>query len=376
MAVKGIYSLQGRSRARRSGGGSVFTIATGGTISRSGSYKIHAFNSSTNFVVSQVGTAPYNTVEYLIVAGGGAGGIGGGGAGGLLTATGSVITVQTHSIIVGAGGTGAYEGIGTSGVSSSFNGIASTGGGYGGYYQGTADGGSGGSGGGAGHATVSVAGDAVIGQGFKGGRNSSATYGGAGGGGASQAGGNSVGNAGANGGSGSFSIMGGGTGSYYAGGGGGGGGSSNAGGIGGIGGGGAGISSGLTGNPGATNKGGGGGGRSYAVSSTGGNGGSGIVIIKYYSPVDPVSVWRNVTDSNFFCAASGNTNINIYTPTYTTLANIYSNSANIYTNSDLTTLAAAGFYGTTNGGGTWYEWDGSIWINTGSCQRILKHKHK
>ena len=86
MAVKGIYSLQGRSRVRRSGGGGggVFTTATGGTISRSGSYKIHAFNSSTNFVVSQVGTAPYNTVEYLIVAGGGAGGIGGGGAGGKL----------------------------------------------------------------------------------------------------------------------------------------------------------------------------------------------------------------------------------------------------------------------------------------------------
>ena len=65
MAVKGIYGLQGRSRVRRSGGGSVFTTATGGTISRSGSYKIHAFNSSTNFVVSQVGTAPYNSTNLF-----------------------------------------------------------------------------------------------------------------------------------------------------------------------------------------------------------------------------------------------------------------------------------------------------------------------
>ena len=121
MAVRGIYSLQGRSRARRSGGGSVFTTATGGTISRSGSYKIHAFNSSTNFVVSQVGTAPYNTVEYLIVAGGGGGGGGitgaGGGAGGLLTATGSAITVQTYSVVVGGGGSGSnsYNAAGGSG---------------------------------------------------------------------------------------------------------------------------------------------------------------------------------------------------------------------------------------------------------------------
>jgi len=87
MAVKGIYSLQGRSRARRSGG-NVFTIATGGTISRSGSYKIHAFNSSNNFVVTSVGSSPYNTFEMVILAGGGGGAAqylgGGGGAGGLI----------------------------------------------------------------------------------------------------------------------------------------------------------------------------------------------------------------------------------------------------------------------------------------------------
>ena len=104
MAVKGIYSLQGRTRVNRSGG-SVFTTATGGTITTVGDYKIHTFNSSANFVVTQLGTAPNDVVEYLVVAGGGAGGGGitgaGGGAGGFLAGTGSAITVQTYSVVVG-----------------------------------------------------------------------------------------------------------------------------------------------------------------------------------------------------------------------------------------------------------------------------------
>lgn len=377
MAVKGIYGLQGRSRVRRSGGGSIYTTATGGTISRSGSYKIHAFNSSTNFVVSQVGTAPYNTVEYLIVAGGGAGGLGGAGAGGLLTATGSAITVQTYSIIVGSGGTGALQGEGTSGNSSSFNGITSIGGGYGGYYSGTVNGANGGSGGGAGHATVSTGGTGTVGQGNDGGNNASGTFGGAGGGGASQAGGNSVSGTGGNGGSGSFSIIGGGTGSYYAGGGGGGGGESGGGGdggIGGIGGGGNGIRQGANGGNGVVNTGGGGGARGYYDNGTGGNGGSGIVIIKYYSPIVAISVYKN-TKSTDFCSATGNTNVNIYNSTYTTLANIYGgtgNSSKIYSDSGLTTLAPTGYYGMTNGGSgnTWYAWDASgdgAWTSTGDC---------
>jgi len=70
-----------------------------------------------------------------------------------------------------------------------------------------------------------------------------------------------------------------------------------------------------------------------------------------------------------FCSAAGNTLITIYTPTYTTLATIYSNNANIYTDSSLTTLASAGYYGITNGGpfNTWYERGTSSWVSTGAC---------
>ena len=68
-------------------GAAPFTVATGGTITTVGDYKIHTFNSSDNFVVSQLGTAPNDVVAYLVVAGGGGGGatgsgVGGGGGGG------------------------------------------------------------------------------------------------------------------------------------------------------------------------------------------------------------------------------------------------------------------------------------------------------
>ena len=89
-----------------------------------------------------------------------------------------------------------------------------------------------------------------------------------------------------------------------------------------------------------------------------------------------LSVYYNADagSSNSFCAGSGNTLITIYTPTYTTLATIYSNNAYIYTNSGLTTLASSGFYSLTNGGlgNTWYQWTstgtGSDWISSGACE--------
>ena len=63
-----------------------FVTATGGTETTSGNFKIHTFNSSSNFVVSSLsGTAANNEVSYVVVAGGGGGGngkAGGGGAGG------------------------------------------------------------------------------------------------------------------------------------------------------------------------------------------------------------------------------------------------------------------------------------------------------
>ena len=85
-----------------------------------------------------------------------------------------------------------------------------------------------------------------------------------------------------------------------------------------------------------------------------------------------LSVYYNADAETYegFCSGFGNTLVTIYTPTYTTLATIYSNNANIYTDSGLTTLASAGYYGITNGGpfNTWYERGTSSWVSTGQCQ--------
>ena len=74
--------LQGKSNAQ-------FVVASGGTVTTSGDFKIHTFTSGGTFSVSQAGNAAgSNSVEFLIQAGGGGGGGfngGGGGGGGNLT---------------------------------------------------------------------------------------------------------------------------------------------------------------------------------------------------------------------------------------------------------------------------------------------------
>ena len=72
---------------------------------------------------------------------------------------------------------------------------------------------------------------------------------------------------------------------------------------------------------------------------------------------------------NDFCDNIGNTSFTVYTSTYTTLANIYSNSVSIYSDTGLTSLATGGVYGVQNGGSgnTWYQWNGTAWINTNTC---------
>jgi hypothetical protein len=55
--------------------GPAFIIATGGTITESGDYKIHTFTSDGTFTVTNKGKPTgSNTVDYLVVAGGGGGG--------------------------------------------------------------------------------------------------------------------------------------------------------------------------------------------------------------------------------------------------------------------------------------------------------------
>jgi hypothetical protein len=57
-----------------------YIVATGGTITCCGDYKIHTFTSDGCFSVTNAGTpAGSTTVDYLVVAGGGGGGTGSGG---------------------------------------------------------------------------------------------------------------------------------------------------------------------------------------------------------------------------------------------------------------------------------------------------------
>jgi hypothetical protein len=83
-----------------------FISASGGSVSTSGSYKYHLFTGSANFTVASTSNT-YNTLEYVVVAGGGSGGRGNkcggsGGAGGYRTssaASSTVVTMNTPYIL-------------------------------------------------------------------------------------------------------------------------------------------------------------------------------------------------------------------------------------------------------------------------------------
>jgi len=152
------------------GGGAAFAplVATGGTVSTVGDYKVHKFTSPGTFQVTEAGSPDAMVVEYLIVAGGGGMGYGYGGAGGAggyraagcgpspLQAPAAAVSVTSYPISVGAaGGGGPVRPVGpyapaSSGSSSDAINLTAAGGGYGGSTPGSAPGGPGGSGGGAG----------------------------------------------------------------------------------------------------------------------------------------------------------------------------------------------------------------------------------
>ena len=302
-------------------------VATGGTETTCGNFKIHTFTGPGTFTVTSASaTTAENTVGYQVVAGGG-GGVsnqaGAGGGGGFregrnapidnFTASPLVanaptnavtVTAQAYPITVGAGGAvqPCHPQPGNAGSDSIFSTITAAGGGGGGARSGA--GGNGGSGGGTGACkgapnvggtgnTPSVS--PAQGQDGGSGPPSIDAGGGAGGGagGAGANGGQRPG-PGANGGAGVSSSI---TGSSVArsgGGGGGQGGPPNSGtsaGAGGTGGGGKGGGGPAGGTPGASasgtaNTGGGGGaggntGGNPPCSGVGGSGGSGIVIIRY-----------------------------------------------------------------------------------------------
>lgn len=117
------------------------TIATGGTITTAGGYRIHTFTSSGTF------NAPYTGRAEVLVIGGGGGGApigGGGGAGGFIYSSSVPIAGSTnYTVTRGNGGSGGfhhYSDEGQAGGPSSFVGptinINATGGGKGGYYAG------------------------------------------------------------------------------------------------------------------------------------------------------------------------------------------------------------------------------------------------
>jgi hypothetical protein len=133
--------------------GSDFIVATGGTITCSGNFKIHTFTGPGTFDII-AGGGPQAVVDYLVVAGGGGGSrsqSGGGGGGGYRESPGAT-TCYTASplgaspaaalsfapgpvsipVTVGAGGSSPPTGKSTPGGDSIFSTITSTGGGVGG----------------------------------------------------------------------------------------------------------------------------------------------------------------------------------------------------------------------------------------------------
>ena len=134
-----------------------FISASGGTETTSGNFKIHTFTGPGTFTVSSVGNAcGSNSVDYLVVAGGGGGGGDAGGAGGaggfrvsngatcmpspqtspLATPTALPVSAQGYPITVGGGGAGYPAGgspvtKGSAGNPSIFSTITSTAGGGG-----------------------------------------------------------------------------------------------------------------------------------------------------------------------------------------------------------------------------------------------------
>jgi hypothetical protein len=292
---------------------SAYYTMTGGNVTYSNQYKIHAFTSTGTLTVSALsGDVLNNSVDVLIVAGGGGGNYsrsGGAGAGGVLFGTTSSLSAIPYAVTVGAGGfgsgngyTGAGPGSATQGSPSSLGpGIVANGGGYG--SPGSGQGIPGGSGSGAsnqaspntgGSSTQSPA-AGLTGYGNSGGAGqpgNNPPYASGGGGGAGGAGGSAVPGSGGNGGVGiavpwapnSYGTPGPTPGVQYFAGGGGGGTDDGGGQTGGAGGGARGsygtspTPSNQT-SPGTVNTGGGGGGGNRQW--FGSDGGSGIVLVRY-----------------------------------------------------------------------------------------------
>jgi len=294
-----------------------FIVATGGTVTCCGDYKIHTFTSPGTFTVTSSGNPlGSTTVDYLVVAGGGGGGFGfgaGGGGGGYRESSGTAsgcysisplgscvsalpVTIQGYPITVGAGGAASpTNATSCSGNNSVFSTITSTGGGGGGGFDAGGAGAPGGSGGARGISNPSTPSPGIgLGntppvsppQGNDGGTSFNAGSfpgnSGGGGGGATAVGGTASCGVGGNGGAGGTSSI---NGTPTQRGGGGGGGSGTTIGTGSSGGGNGGnqnpANPNIAATAGTANTGGGGGSQGGSTSGAGAAGGSGIVLIRY-----------------------------------------------------------------------------------------------
>jgi hypothetical protein len=115
-----------------------YIVATGGTITTCGDYKIHSFTGPGTFTVCSVGNpAGSDTIQTLIVAGGGGGGRdrgSGGGAGGLILTpcAGIPVSATAYPISIGGGGPGGTSPFcGTQGTPTTGFSLTSVGGGKG-----------------------------------------------------------------------------------------------------------------------------------------------------------------------------------------------------------------------------------------------------
>lgn len=162
VTLKHIKYAMLRSSATAGVTGRPHVVATGGTITTVGGFKIHTFTTSSSFVITGRGR-----VSFALVAGGGGGGAsdrfdgqiagGGGGGGGVLQVTDTDEPAGTYAVVIGAGGAGAVAGTssqaGANGGDTTYRSNAGVGGGGGGCYGvaggfGSSQGSDGGNGGG------------------------------------------------------------------------------------------------------------------------------------------------------------------------------------------------------------------------------------
>jgi hypothetical protein len=114
-----------------------YIVASGGNVTRDGDYLVHTFTGSDTLNITN---APSNAVlQYLVVAGGGAGGndVGGGGSGGQSKYGGLIPETSAYPIIIGAGGTPSNTSTDPGGLggNTTFNQLTSIGGGGGGTFN-------------------------------------------------------------------------------------------------------------------------------------------------------------------------------------------------------------------------------------------------